>query len=162
MTSAIDRHATRVARRLHHDRDLQHRFRQAPERVLGDAGLDDTQIGAVMSGNARDLAAAGIDPERVQQPLLRNRVRARVLTVVSAVLALLGGPLLAAPASAARRARFARFGRHYIRMDARLIGTGEISGQRFGIRYVRRARILAGLPSQGECLKQCIGVEVLD
>lgn len=161
MTRRIDRHATRVARRLHHDRDLQHRFRQAPERVLGDAGLDDTQVEAVMSGNARDLAAAGIDPARVQQPPLRNRVRARILTVVSAVLALLGGPLLAAPASAAR-ARFARFGARRIRTGVRYIRIGEFSGRYFGRFYVRQARRIAGLPSQGPCLKQCIGVEVLD
>lgn len=158
MNAKTDRHATRVAQRLHHDRDLQRRFRQEPLRVLSDAGLGAAQVEAVMSGSARDLAAAGIDPSRVQRPPLRHRVRARVLTVVSAVLALLGGPLLAAPASAARIG-FARF----VRDGARNIRFAPLSGRRFGRIHVRMGRIEFSPPGTGDCLKTaCLEVEVMD
>lgn len=160
MASTTDRHATAVARRLHHDRDLQRRFRRAPHRTLTEAGLGPAQVRAVLSGSARDLAEAGIDPKRVRRAPLRHRLRARVLTVVSTVLALLGGTLSAAPASAAG-ARFAQFGRRYIRVDARRIGRQEARyGLRFARTTVRQARFL--LPGNGNCGKGCLGVEILD
>lgn len=160
MTTTTDRRATRVTQRLHHDRDFQRRFRRAPYRTLAEAGLGPSQVRAVLSGNAQDLAAVGIDPETVRRAPLRQRVRARVLTVVSAVLAMVAGPLMAAPASAAR-ARFARFGRRFIRADARRIGRHDaLSGRRFARTTVRRARTRM-LPGRDDCKLRCVRVEVL-
>lgn len=156
MTTRRDRRATRVVRRLHHDRDLTRRFRAAPHDLLADAGLSPAQTGAVLSGRWDDLAAVGIDPARVRRRPLGMSLRARMATVLAGAVALLAGPLLSTPASGART-----FGR-FVRLDARRIRRADarrIAARRFAGRVVLRARLLG--PGQGGCDKLCIDVEII-
>ncbi len=158
MPVTIDRRATRVVRRLHHDREFMRRFRTAPHEVLDAAGLTPSQAGAILSGRATDLAAAGIDPRRVGRMPLGMRLRARTLFVLAATTSLLAGPLLSSPAHGLRETAF---GIRYIRADARRLRASsprQIAGRRFARSTIRDVRFVL-LP--GGCEKGCIEVELI-
>ena len=153
MSTRTDRRATRAARWLASDRRLRAAFRRDPAAAMHRWRLRDDQLAALRAGDARSLAAVGVDVSRVHTPPMSRRVRARLALVLAGVTTLLLGPA-SAPATAGRasiRVRARRFGSRFVSERAVRISDrfAKDGSPRYAIRFhegvVLRARLL-GVP----------------